>query len=91
MGGHPELRSNKFFRQALLTGDPKLIGDMLTAMERNRKAITKDLATLVFYMQGGLSFEDSHLLSNEQRSAMSKVIEKHYEAASGKNNSKLIG
>lgn len=60
-------------------------------MERNRHAITKDIATLAFYMQGGLSFEDGHLLSADQRSAMSKVIEKHYEAASGKTNSKLIG
>lgn len=60
-------------------------------MERNRKVITNELATLSFYMQGGLSFEDSHLLSSEQRSMLSKVIQKHFDAINGKQGSRLIG
>jgi hypothetical protein len=63
---------------------------MLTGMERNRKAIQQEVATLAFYMQGGLDYNDGFMLSAEQRSIMSKIIEKHYEAASGKANSKLI-
>lgn len=59
-------------------------------MERNIKAINTEMATLAFYMQGGLSFDDAHLLSASQRKAMSKVIEKHYEAVSGKSGSRLI-
>lgn len=59
-------------------------------MERNLKAIDNEMATLAFYMQGGLSFDDAHLLSPSQRKAMSKVIEKHYESMSGKSNSRLI-
>ena len=59
-------------------------------MERNRKALTNEVATLAFYMQGGLDFNDAYLLSGEQRSIMSKVIEKHYEAVNGKTGSRLI-
>lgn len=60
-------------------------------MERNRKAITKEMVTLSFYMQGGLSFEDAHLLSADQRSMMSKVIQDHFDAMNGKSGSRLIG
>lgn len=59
-------------------------------MERNLKAIETEMATIAFYMQGGISFDDAHLLSPSQRKAMSKVIEKHYESMSGKANSRLI-
>lgn len=59
-------------------------------MERNRKAIQNEIATLAFYMQGGLSYNDAFMLSAEQRMIMSKIIEKHYEAMSGKANSRLI-
>ena len=60
-------------------------------MERNRKAITKEMVTLSFYMQGGLGFEDAHLLSAEQRLIMSKVIQDHFDAMNGKAGSRLIG
>jgi hypothetical protein len=59
-------------------------------MERNRKAIQQEIATLAFYMQGGLDYNDAFMLSAEQRATMSKIIEKHYEAMSGKANSRLI-
>lgn len=60
-------------------------------MERNRKAIQHEISMLVFYMQGGIDYDQAHLLSADQRRIMSKIIEKHYEAMNGKNNSKLIG
>lgn len=60
-------------------------------MENNRKAITMDLATLTFYMQGGINFHDAHMLSYEQRQIMSKVIEKHFAAMNGSKGNKLIG
>ena len=63
---------------------------MLSVMERNRKEINTELSMLAFYMQGGLSFNDAHVLSAEQRKSMSKVIEKHYEAMNGKTGSRLI-
>lgn len=60
-------------------------------MEQNRRMLHQECATLAFYMQGGININDAYLLSIEQRSIMSSVIEKHHEAMSGKANSKLIG
>jgi hypothetical protein len=57
---------------------------MLSVMERNVKEINTELATLVFFMQGGVSFEDAHLLSAFQRKTLSSVIEKYQESMSGK-------
>lgn len=59
-------------------------------MERNRKAVHHEAATLAFYMQGGIGIDDAYVLSTEQRMIMSKVIEKHYEASAGKKDSRLI-
>jgi hypothetical protein len=58
---------------------------MLTIMERNRNAINTELATLAFYMEGGMTFNDAHALSAEQRQAISKVIEKHYTTMNKKS------
>lgn len=63
---------------------------MIETMERNRKAIMTEVSTLTFYMQGGLDYNDSYMLSGEQREIMAKVIEKHFEAVSG-SKGKLIG
>ena len=63
---------------------------MLEKMEQNRKAITNELATLAFYMQGGLTFNDAHMLSYEQRVILSKVIEKHYEAMDPKKKGGML-
>jgi hypothetical protein len=63
---------------------------MLTVMDNNRKAITHELAMLSFYMQGGLSFNDAHMLSSLQRIELSKVIEKHYEAMDPKRKGGML-
>jgi len=49
-------------------------------MASNRAAIQHELGMLTFYMQGGISFNDAHMLSSEQRKMLSKVVQKHYEA-----------
>lgn len=49
-------------------------------MEKNRAVIETDIATLVFYMQGAVSYEDAWLLTQRQRGQMAKVVERHYEA-----------
>ncbi|CAB4123117.1 hypothetical protein UFOVP29_276 [uncultured Caudovirales phage] len=61
-----------------MTGDAELIGELLKGMESNRKLIETDIASLVFYMQGGITYNDAWLLTMDQRKIMSKVIEKHY-------------
>lgn len=60
-------------------------------MERNRRAVEHELGMLCFYMQGGLGFNEAHMLSADQRRMLSKIIEKHYEAMNGKDGGKLIG
>jgi hypothetical protein len=59
-------------------------------MEKNREIITVELSTLVFYMEGGISFDDAHLLSADQRKILSKTIEKHYAAMSSKKGGNMI-
>ena len=49
-------------------------------MDRNRGVIEVDIATLTFYMKGGLDFNDAWLLTAKQRKQMAGIIEKHYEA-----------
>jgi hypothetical protein len=59
---------------------------MLATMKRNREIIEVDIATLVFYMSGGIDYNDAWLLTESQRLKMGKVIEKHYESMNGKKN-----
>ena len=56
---------------------------MLTTMASNRKIIENDIATLTYYMQGGLDYNMAWQISNQQRKMLNKVIEKHYEKISG--------
>jgi len=48
-------------------------------MEKLRKSIEEEVATLVYYMNGGLSYVDAYNLSMEQMRTLSEVITKHYE------------
>lgn len=79
--------SFKFFRQTLLRGDPSDITEMFNVMKKNRKDMEKEIANIAFYMQGGISYSDAYLLSSDQRLLLSKIIEKHYDAMSGKKGS----
>lgn len=58
-------------------------------MNKNREAIDADIMTLVFYMKGGISYNDAWLLTTDQRKRMFGVIEKHYSALSGKDKNQL--
>lgn len=71
----------------LLKGDHEAIMDLLRGMDKERKQIEKDIAMLVFYMQGGLAYRDAYLLSNEQIEILYNTITEHYE----KQNTALNG
>jgi len=58
-------------------------------MDKNREAIESDITTLVFYMKGGIDYNDAWLLTTDQRKQMAKVIEKHYAAVNGSNKNML--
>lgn len=49
-------------------------------MNKNVIAVEKDIASLVYYMNGGLSYNEAWLLTSNQRKIMVKVIEDHYKA-----------
>ena len=49
-------------------------------MERDRANIEQEVASLVYYMNGGLNYVDAWSLSNSQMKSLSEVINKHYEA-----------
>lgn len=59
-------------------------------MNRNRKVINDEVATLVYYMNGGLDYNDAWLLTADQRKTMSKVIEKHFKAMNPKSGGQPI-
>ena len=59
-------------------------------MNRNRKVVNDEIATLVYYMNGGLDYNDAWLLTADQRKIMAKVVEKHYSAMNPKNGGQLI-
>ena len=63
---------------------------MLSVMERNKKIIDEEIATLVFYMNGGLDYNSAWLTTALQRKSMSKIIEKHFEAMAPKGGGRLI-
>lgn len=63
---------------------------MLSVMERNKLAIEQDVNTLVFYMNGGLDYNDAWLLTGLQRSRMGEVIRKHHEAQNPDRKNNII-
>lgn len=58
---------------------------MLSVMERNKRIIEDEVTTLVYYMNGGLNYNDAWLLTASQRATMSRVIEKHFKAMNPKS------
>jgi hypothetical protein len=67
-----------------------VIGQMLATMQRNRNIINEEIATLVYYMNGGLDYNDAWMLTADQRKSMSKVIEKHFKAMNSKSGNQLM-
>jgi hypothetical protein len=58
-------------------------------MDENRSIIEQDVNTLVFYMNGGLPYNDAWLLTQDQRRNMGNVIKKHFEAQNPKSKQQL--
>lgn len=63
----------------LLNGDPDEITRMLRGMESDRKQLQKHVATIVYYMQGGLNYTDAWNLSMDELSVLADVFKEHYE------------
>jgi hypothetical protein len=59
-------------------------------MEKNRSLIEQDVNTLVFYMNGGLDYNDAWLMTANQRGNMGEVIRKHHEAQNPDRKKNII-
>lgn len=53
-----------------MTSSPEQIHEMLSVLESNRNGIEIDINSLVYYMNGGLDYNDAWLLTLEQRKNM---------------------
>lgn len=59
---------------------------MLDVLETNRSIIESDVNTLVYYMNGGLDYNDAWLLTVDQRKNLMNVIRKHFDAINPKKD-----
>jgi len=57
------------------------IEEEIAKMERESKALKKDLFKLSWYMRGGLSFTEAYMLDYQDREIISKIIEENLEVA----------
>jgi hypothetical protein len=53
----------------------KLVADY----DRDTKAVKKDLLKLCWFMRGGLTYDQAHLLTPEEREFIGKIIEENLE------------
>lgn len=72
-----------------MTASPEQIHDMLSVLETNRHIIDTDISNLVYYMNGGLDYNDAWLLTMDQRRNMMSVIQRHFDAMNLKKGSQL--
>lgn len=51
------------------------IDDMVKVYENDTKAIKQELLRICWFMRGGLTYEQSHMLTPEEREIIAKLIE----------------
>jgi hypothetical protein len=52
---------------------------MLRSLNRESKEIEREIAGVVYYMNGGLNFVDAYQLSMDQLSVLSDTVKNHFE------------
>ena len=57
------------------------IEDWLNTLEQESKAIRDEALRFTWWMRGGVSYEESMLLTKEEREIISKIIEDNMETA----------
>jgi hypothetical protein len=63
----------------LLRGDADEIQTLLRSMKQDVEATERDIAQLVFYLNGGLNFVDAYELTTSDLNRLSKVVSDHFE------------
>ena len=51
------------------------IDKLVREYDKDAKALKEELLRICWYMRGGLSYSESHLLTFEERELVSKIIE----------------
>lgn len=55
------------------------IENLVKQQDNEAKAIKEELLRICWYMRGGLSYSESHLLTPEERNSVNKLIEHNLE------------
>ena len=55
------------------------IDRIVTGYDRDAKALREELLRLCWYMRGGISYTEAHMLTMEERGIVGKIIEGNLE------------
>ena len=69
----------KFFRQRLLTLDRDAVVELINSYEKDIRALKDDALRMSWHMRGGLSYDDSMMLSFAEREIINKIIKDNIE------------
>lgn len=59
--------------------DSQGIEKLVEQYDKDAKAMRDDLLKLCWYMRGGLTYNEAHMLTAEERSLIGKLIEENLE------------
>lgn len=62
-----------------MTLDEQGIIEFLDTLDKESKAFKEDALRICWYMRGGLSYEDAIMLSSDERTIISKIVEDNME------------
>ena len=55
------------------------IVELLDTLEKESKALKKEILSMCWYMRGSITYDDSMMLSYDDRKIISKIIEENLE------------
>ena len=61
-----------------LTNSEEIV-HFLERMERDTKALKEDLLRICWFMRGGIGYNESHMLSPDERTIIYSIIEKNLQ------------
>jgi hypothetical protein len=62
-----------------LTLSNEEIVELLDTLEKESKALKKEILSMCWYMRGSITYDDSMMLSYDDRKIISKIIEENLE------------
>lgn len=55
------------------------VENLVKTYDNSTKALKEELLKLSWFMRGGLTYDQAHLLTPDERQLISKIIEEHLE------------